>query len=800
MDRIRLVLCLFFTMFVQIGYINAQTINLNQFGIEEGLPQSSIYTMVHDKDGNIWVGTMAGISKYNGLQFENFTKKNGLAQNRVISSCIDKDGNIWFGHWAGGITKYDSKTKVFTEIVPEGINLVKQITCIYQDASGIMWFGTDGAGLLKFTNGKFEELSKSAGLPSESIFSIAENKNKELLVATNNGLAVISSSGSVSIKKGIPSSSIKSLLFDNKNNLWIGTADKGLIKLSENGSVTIYDTKKGLPSNNVSVIYQDVNGTIFIGTNGGGFAKFLDRLEANGYKGNLFQKINTENGLSSDKVLSIIQDRERNIWIGTSLNLNQYFDEQFEMYGINEGLDNSLIWAVAQSKDGNYWLGTEGGVVKFIKGENTNESKFVNYTGKKSEVQNIVSLYEDVQGNVWFSNFGEGISYLDPSSKKVTTLTEKDGVSAKEIYFVTGDNNNGIWFASNGNGIYRYDLKTKSVRNYTTKDGLGSDKVYSIFCDSKNNVWLGSLAGDLTVYDGKSFKKFTDKEGYSSRFTISFTEDAAGNIWIGTFDNGVYKYDGKSFKNYSSKDGLSSDSPFLLLADNKNNLWIGSGLGIDKFNLKEETIKHYGRYDGFLGVEINPNAACKDKDGNLWFGTIIGLVKYKSDNEKNNNVEPITSIKNPRINFKEVEIPENKSFSYFDNHITFDFVGTSLTNPKRVRYKYMLEGQDNEWSPVVKDNYVTYPDLDPGTYTFKVMSANNDGVWNKEPVSYSFTVRPPFWKTWWFWTIVLVVVVVAVISYIKYREKKLRQENIILENKVTERTEEINLQKVELER
>ncbi len=149
--------------------VNAQTLNLSQFGIEEGLPQSSVYTMLQDKSGNIWVGTMNGVSRYNGLNFENFNKKDGLAENRVTSSCTDKDGNIWFGHWSGGITKYDVKTKKFAEVLPGKYKLSKTITSILSDKKGSIWFGTEGQGLLKLENNNFTLYTAKEGLASDAV-------------------------------------------------------------------------------------------------------------------------------------------------------------------------------------------------------------------------------------------------------------------------------------------------------------------------------------------------------------------------------------------------------------------------------------------------------------------------------------------------------------------------------------------------------------------------------------------------------------------------------------------------------
>ena len=803
-----------FNLIVQFAICNlqpaiGQTLNLNQFGIEEGLPQSSIYTMLQDKDGNMWVGTMSGVSKYNGLSFENFNKKDGLAENRVTSSCLDKDGNIWMGHWSGGISKYDAAKKHFEEVIPGKIESKKTINSIFQDKKGVIWFGTEGAGVFKMENGNFTNLKAADGLAGDVVTSFAEDKSGALLIGTSTGVSAFK--GALApFEGGLPSNSIRSMLHDSQGNLWIGSTDKGVFKIGADGQMKVYNASNGLPNENIRVIFEDVKGTIFLGTYGGGVAKYLPQLEANGYKGPIFQTISFKQGLSNDRVLSIIQDREKNIWIGTYLNLNQYFDEQFEIYGNNEGLDNSLIWTVIQSKDGNFWVGTEGGLVQFIPdafmanataNSQSSPYKFVKLTGKEGEILNTSALYEDVKGNIWYTDFGKGLSRLNPVTKKTDVYTvEKSGLPVNEIYTIAGDKDGNIWIGTNKGGLIKFDIQTEKFEQRTTAQGIGSDQIYTIYRDSKDRMWLGTLSGALTMYDGTAFKTFTEKEGYPSKFTLCITEDASGNIWFGTFDLGLYKYDGSTFKSYTTKEGLSSNTPFLLTCDDKNNLWIGSGLGVDRLNIKDETFKHYEKEDGFLGVEINPNAVCKDKDGGLWFGSIIGLVKYNSKLEKSNEVEAITTIKNPRLDFKEVVIPENHTFSWYDNHFTFDFIGTSLTNPKRVKYKYMLAGLDTTWSPITKANSVTYPDIKPGDYTFKVLSCNNDGVWNKEPVTFHFVITPPFWKTMWFWALCTVAGLVIIILFVKWRERKLKKANIILEQKVVERTETISKQNIELEK
>ena len=590
------------------------------------------------------------------------------------------------------------------------------------------------------------------------------------------------------------------VLLDHKRNLWVGTEDRGLLRIQLDSKKTRrFTNKEGLGNGTIKCLIEDYSGNIFIGTYGSGVSKFIRSLEENGYEGPLFQSISSIQGLSNDKVFSMLQDREKNIWIGTALNLNQYFDEQFELFGQNEGLNNSLIWSIIASKSGNIWLGTEGGLIEAQRTGNPGQFDFKNRTSsKKGKITNTTALFEDKKGNIWFTNYGNGASRYNPTTKQIDNFTVSEGLCSNEVNAIASDANDNIWFATN-NGASVYDAATEKF-NTVLPTQVGGTKIFTLFKDSKGVLWLGCLNGKLTAYDGKTFRKFGPQEGYDNLLTVSIAEDKQHNLWFGSFEKGLFKYDGKTFKNYSTKDGASSDQVLMLIEDQHGNLWIGNNQGIDKFNIKSETFKHYGRQDGFLGVEINPNAVTQDQEGNIWFGSIIGMVKYNSSDEKSNLVEPVLTLGPPRLFYKEIAIPEDHQFSYRQNHFTFDFSGASLTNPKRVKYKYMLEGYDHDWSPAQKQNFATYSNLPSGSYTFKVKASNNDDVWNKEPITFTFTITPPFWKTTWFWTLIGLALGSGVLAFVRYRELKLKKANRILEEKVLERTEELRKEKEVVER
>ncbi len=562
--------CILQSIICNLNFVSAQTLNLGKFGIEEGLPQSSIYTMLQDKDGIIWVGTMNGVSKYNGLNFENFNKKDGLAENRVTSSCLDKNGDIWFGHWSGGITKYDVATKKFLELIPKNVKISKTITSILSDKKGTIWIGTNGQGILKYEKGIFSSLTTKDGLESDAVSSLMENNDGVIWIGTTKGITLAKTKLSP-FNTSFPSQSITSLFCDSKGNKWIGTSDYGVVRINpSDANLKVYNTSQGLASNHVTQIFESENGTIFIGTYDGGVSKYLPQLEANNYKGTSFQTISTQHGLSNNRVLSIIQDREKNIWIGTFLNLNQYFDEQFEIYGENEGLLNSLVWSIIEGSNNDFWVGTEGGLVQFIPAPSNSPEwggmlprkphsrglvrgvsspefiptkeggrsgganyRFIRHTGKEGQSLNTSALYKDIKGNIWFTDFGQGVSRLNPITGIIKHYTTENGLPVNEIYCINGDENGNIWIGTNQGGLLKFDIEKETFEQFTTDDGLGSNQIYTIFRDSKNRMWLGTLSGNLTMYDNTSPLNSSEKNRSLSEGTGAIGEMGAPPLSCG---------------------------------------------------------------------------------------------------------------------------------------------------------------------------------------------------------------------------------------------------------------------------
>jgi len=367
-----------------------------------------------------------------------------------------------------------------------------------------------------------------------------------------------------------------------------------------------------------------------------------------------------------------------------------------------------------------------------------------------------------------------------------------------------------MWFGTFG-GVSKFDGQT--FTNFTTEDGLNHNQILDILEDRDGGLWFGTF-GQVSWYDGKTFSTFSEEKNFN--FVGSLLSDSDGNVWFGADSWGLTKYvlptpNGTgSFERFTTDDGLSNDQILSMIFDNAGHLWTGSNKGIDKLDIEtynktgEKKFVHYGAKEGFVGIESNQNAVCKDSKGNLWFGTVKKVTKYNPMADRSNTVEPLTHITHLRLFFEEkdwsaygehstqkFDLPMGLTLPHDQNHLTFDFIGISLTIPSKVKYQFQLEGFDENWSPITREASTTYSNLSPGTYTFKVKASNNDGLWNTTPTTYSFVITPPFWQTWWFYILCVMATTGSLYGLYKVRIKTLERQQAFLEDQVALRTQQL---------
>ncbi len=578
---------------------------------------------------------------------------------------------------------------------------------------------------------------------------------------------------------------------DSRGDVWYGTYHGGLYRyIKEKNEFKIYDARDGLADNWVTTINEDSKGNLWIGTWGGGITRFNEGG---------FKTYNNKNGLLDLKIFKIIEDVEENILIATNDHgLTIFKGEKFEIYSTSDGLSSKQVSSVVQDDGGKFWFGTDKGISVYNPNAGVRGIKFAYYNQESNSIGDQIGyLKKDTDGNIWIGTGKSGVNMFNYKTGRfvhdpiINSYFPNQLVSAMEV-----DKQNQLWIGTMYGLIY-HDINESKTQILTQINGLNGNDISVLYADSKDRVWVGVRGKGMNLIVDDSIIKFEIDLAFTPK---CITEDKSGNIWIGTMAKGILISDGKKItRTINQNDGLLSNLINQLNVDEKNNIFVGTGRGLNKIDA-EGNIHVYTEKSGFVGIETKENATYKDKEGNLWFGTVEGVIKYKPKHDVYNDIEPITHISRLRVNNKDREMILGQKFSYLENTIIFDYNSICLNNPDAVQYQIMLEPADKEWRPVTERAEETYSSLAPGKYTFKVKAKNSAGIWNTEPVTYTFTIRPPFYKTWWFILSLVALGVIAIISYIKVRERNLVKEKKILEEKVEERTAEVVQKSIELEK
>jgi len=713
------------------------------YTVKDGLNSNIILKIIEDHRGVLWLATTKGVCTFDGKEFMNFSKKNNLEENQVWTVMQDKNNNIWFGGQSG-LFRYNYPDKVGTgkniETFTREQGFEYRFICaLLEDNKGSIWIGDYYTGVSCYDGRNFKHYSAADGLAGNMVLTIIEDYRENLWFGCNGGVSKSDFKSDIPFinfteENGLSGNSVRSLLEDNEGNIWIGTSGSGLCKFSGDMFTYYYET----------------------------------------------------DGIINHKVRSFTEDHEGNIWFATEGGLSKLTSPPLSPP--RGGTGQPTIHPGSESDGEAPPSGGLGGAAAVFTNYTTNEGLPVNF---------VNVLLKDRKGNIWIGT-PAGLCKYDPQNKfsDLTLFTRENGLITNRIISMDEDNEGCLWIGTNA-GVSKYDplKKDKTMfTNFTINDGLVQRYINDILVDSKGNIWMASYGG-INKYDGKTMEGFTKKDNLGLEGTIvtSIQEDNEGNVWFGVLGGGISKYigneigaavsplprlhrdrrgDGRGaqyFETITQDDGLSSNSVITIVIDKVGYLWAGTNKGIDRFNINkfnntgEIEIKHYGRLEGFTGIECN--SIFSDSKGNLWFGTVKGITKFDPRKDKINTNQPKTHVIKIHLFFKSFNyldfcdsisiktgLPFNLKLPYNKNHLTFDFVGISLTIPEKVKYQYKLEGMDNAWSPPGKQHIATYSNIPPGKYTIKIKACNNDGIWNKEPTTFSFIVKPPYWETGWFYS------------------------------------------------
>lgn len=792
---------LLFTL-VSTLFVSAQKYFFDNYGIKQGLSEQKVYTLLQDSKDYIWLGTANGVSRFDGKKFENFTSRDSLASGGVRCIMEDSLGYIWFGHLNGGITRYNGHQ--FEQAFFDTIFVTGDITSIAQIETKI-WFtsANDGAILVDFPvkdikkiNGK--QFRGKDGL-SDQIFGATVNRDGAFICIADVGLRRYNSEDKKFENYRMPHMTTyfnsTCLLEDSKGNIWFGTYNGGIYKyiMSESRMEVIDLPKKGIKSNWVTCLTEDSKGRMWVGTWEGGVAVF----EKDGIR-----KFDSENGFEPTRIYDIIEDVEGNILIADQNNgLTIFKGDAFETINEAEILPDPNVNAIYKDKSEKIWFGTNRGIARILPG--SDQAPIIYNQAKNSIYEDIRFFREDRNGNLWIgSNEGGVILYNMKTSKfeaqpYINSILYRGGqVKALEI-----DKKNNLWIGT-VEGVAVGTINQQNFQRYTLLDSLTISLITALYCDPNGDMWIGTeprggkpgLIKYIAAED--DFKQITTLPGIIPKTMVM---DSEGVLWIGTGEGLLAFKNDSVITTVTQDDGLLSNNINLLIEGKDGSIYIGTNNGLNRYFPESKRIFSYTERNGFPGIETKPNAVYKSSEGDLWFGTANGATKLRPEKTSTEELEPLTHIMGMRVNYEPREMLAGMKLSYNERSVLFDYYSICLTNPDVVRYKVMLEGAENNWQPVTDQTRAIYSALPPGKYTFMVIASNSQGVWNSEPVTFPFIIKPPFYLTWWFILLSVLLIVVIIVVYIKIREQNLIKEKIVLEQKVEERTAEVVQKSMEIE-
>jgi ligand-binding sensor domain-containing protein/serine phosphatase RsbU (regulator of sigma subunit) len=795
-------------LFLLPALFYAQTYPFANYGVKDGLSQSNVSGIIQDSSGFFWLATESGISRFDGKNFVNYTTEDGLADNNVSAIFLDRSNRIWLGHENGSVTVYDGKT--FTPIHSKAFPKDKKIYGFYQERSGSLWVCTASGGAVKIIDpGKvgnarshIRVYSAKDGL-SQYVFSVVEDKQGHLWFLTDVGIKYFNKSTRTFEffrPANMPPGQITSLAPDKNSNLLIGTSSGAISRYNpqtkEFQVITVPadlgPMSQGISPNFIYTILEDSKGNIWASV----FNYGVCRYEPATKKITVF---NTSNGLGANKIKSISEDREGNILFGTlGEGVEVFASEKFISFSKNDGLADNHVWAVCKDRNGHYWFGTNEGITVYNPRE-TGASAFktIGFAEGLPSLS-IRAIVADKNGDLWIGTWGGKTVKYSLQQGQVVQVPALNEIVNPYVSCLMVDKKNNLWIGTI-EGVVKYEIHSGLIKTMRTINGL-SDNDVTAFCeDDRGQVWIGSKQKGITVFDGKTYKIFGRENGLTYGSITSIAEDSKHRMWVGTEGGGVFVYDLGKFYNYKIRDGLVSDFITLIIADEKNNMWLGTNKGLTKYEADKKIFRSYAVSDGFTGLETKSRSTYHDDEGNLWFGTVNGVFKYSPKQDIPVSQEPIVKLTRLRVNLQDYPVQDQITLSHEKNSLHFDFVGISLSNPQGVTYKTKLEGYDKDFKPANDQDFEIFSNLPPGNYEFKLIACNSSGSCSSMPFSIKIVITPPFWKTWWFYLIMLVLIISILLTYIKLRERKLRQEKKILEDKVRERTAEVVEKNIELD-
>lgn len=830
------------------AYHNLRFDNLS---LAQGLSQSVVITSLQDRNGFMWFGTQDGLNRFDGYEFVVYkhdpADPASLSNNFIQALVETDDGALWVGTFGGGLDRLDPLTGQFTHFrhnptdpTTIGSNMVQSIA---RAADGTLWLGSNGGGLSQFNpaDGRAKVYRANQDLPhtlsSDVVLDVLVDNEGQVWAGTlDSGISRLNPrTGEFTNLRhsdenadSLSNDNIQALFLDSRGQVWVGTATGGLERFdAQTGGfvhyIPVQDDPGSLPDVNVQAVFEDDQGILWVGTASSGLCR-LDAASAD------FTCYRNQPGvpasLSNNNVVSIYQDRGGVYWVGTFGGGVNRFDprkNKFELIQHQPGHNNTLvdnsIWSVWVDRHAEVWVGTNGGLSRIDRAHGSVQNYVHQDNDPNSLGDNIVwSIVESRSGSLWFGT-NAGLSRYRPE------LDAFENIPGATVFSIVEDRDGTLWYGGANTGVVHMNPADRSTQAYRTIPGnpnsLPDNGVLALYIDRSGELWVGMFTGGLCrfnrstgVCDAIYQNNPEDPSSLGNNTVLDILEDGQNRFWVGTASGGLNLLDRSSgrFTQFRQKDGLANDTIYGVLEDRAGKLWLSTNNGVSQFDPLTKVVRNYGPQDGLQSNEFNQGAHFRSANGEMFFGGINGLNAFLPDYVQDIPYQPPIVITRFYLYSKPVGVGGNSplkkviwktdtiTLNYTDDFFAFEFAALHYSSPEKIQYAYRMEGLEKDWVTVGARHYASYTNVPPGEYTFHVIGANSDGIWNRSGVAIRIIVTPPFWQTWWFRLAASLLVVALVIGVFEARLSIVRAQKHSLEKQVTERTHELSEALVEVER
>ena len=726
-----------------------------QWTADTGLPQNIIRGIVQTPDGYLWVATLNGVARFDGVRFTIFDKSNtpGIEANR------------------------------FAEMV-KGTN-------------GDLWLYTENGAATRHHQNEFHTLGEAEGVPIGSAHGLTNDSHGNIYVLRDEKIFEWNEGRG----RFEPAAGNEEIRYKGLN--WGGTGFWGThgqtLYCFVHGKFSVHDVPSYMPLSNVNKVAAGADGAIWLELPDGKFARYFeDKWEIYsepvetpfvGRKSSWKASINNhldrfvffpsgeaERGIRYN---TIVQDNENNDWIGSEgQGLFRIQQQTIHVYSVAQGLASANVYPVLRDSRGDMWVGSwPAGLTQF------HEGTLKTYTTKDGLPGLVSALAEDGAGNLWIGTHN-GLAVLSQGHLRVP----KDLPHNLPVVQAILKLHDGGLLLGTPNGIYKYNEADHGQSSWFEPTGAEPIGDVRVIVEGRDgDIWFGGYSGLTRMHNG-ALTRWTEKEGLPSNNVRSIYEDAEGVVWVGTYDGGLGRYSDGRWTRYAQKDGLFDNGVFQILEDSRANLWMSSNRGIYRVSKKQLNnfaegrqrsviTVSYGRSDGMQNAECNGGlwpAGAKDKDGKLWFPTQDGVAVVDPEFIPVNQRSPQVIIESADLDHTPANLGKPITVAPGQETLEIQYTALSFSRPEQISFRYMMEGLDSNWQEVGYRRTAYFSHLPPGSYTFRVMAANSDGVWSTTESSLPVTVLPPFYLTRWFLVIVFASVLGLLYLFWGFRVRQLK--------------------------